>query len=98
MQKLKSRAASKKVKATFSIHIADAKEVYIAGTFNNWNPKKHLMHQIANGIWEKTVTVPPGIYEYKFLVDGQWKEDPKNELICLNCFGTRNSVIDLSRR
>ena len=38
----------------------------------------------------------PGNHEYKFLVDGQWREDPSNERLCPNCFGTYNSVINLS--
>lgn len=96
MQKFRTKQKIIKRKATFSIHLADAKEVYLVGTFNHWNPKKHPMHQKKNGIWEKAVIIPPGMYEYKFLVDGQWKEDPQNSLKCLNSFGTRNSVLDFS--
>lgn len=91
MQKIKKR------RVTFSLQSADAKKVYLTGSFNGWNPQKHPMHQNKNGEWEKTVIIPSGIYEYKFWVDGQWKEDPKNNLTCLNCFGTRNSILDLSR-
>lgn len=97
MQKLKSRQNITKQKAIFSIHSSDAKEVCLVGSFNNWNPKKHPMHQNDNGTWEKTVIIPPGMYEYKFLVDGQWIIDPQNGLTCLNCFGTTNSVLDFTR-
>jgi 1,4-alpha-glucan branching enzyme len=97
MLKRKSRQKSKNRKATFSITLSDANEVYLTGSFNNWNPRKHPMHQKENGTWDKTVMIPPGIYEYKFLVDGQWKIDPQNCLICLNCFGTKNSVFDFTR-
>ena len=41
MKNLKSSRGTKKKKATFSINLSDAKEVYLVGTFNNWNPKKH---------------------------------------------------------
>jgi hypothetical protein len=44
----------------------------------------------------KTLIIPPGRDEYKFLVDGQWKEDPKNNKTCPNCFGMQNSVLDLT--
>ncbi len=97
MRKPKTRPEIKKHKATFSLHSTDAKEVYLIGSFNNWSPKKHPMHKKNNGIWEKTVIIPPGMHEYKFLVDGQWKEDPQNCLTCLNCFGTKNSVLDFTR-
>lgn len=97
MGKTKSNPKGKRRKATFSWHSTDAKEVCLMGSFNNWNPKKHPMQPKGNGKWEKTVIIPPGIHEYKFLVDGQWKEDPKNGLSCLNCFGTKNSVLDFTR-
>ena len=98
MQKIKSKQEIKKRKAEFSIYSADAKEVYLMGSFNNWNPRKHPMHQNHMGMWEKTVIIPPGIYEYKFLVDGQWKIDPQNCLTCMNSFGSKNSVLDFPRK
>jgi len=97
MSSRKSKQKSKNRRATFSITLSDAKKVYLAGTFNNWNPKKHPMHQKENGTWEKNVMIPPGMYEYKFLVDGQWENDPQNCLTCLNCFGTKNSVFDFTQ-
>lgn len=98
MLKHKSKQKNKKRKATFSISLSDAKEVYLVGSFNNWNTKKHPMHQNKNGVWEKSVIIPPGVYEYKFLIDGKWENDPQNCLSCLNCFGTENSVFDFTRR
>ena len=98
MRKPKSSPEIKKRKTTFSLHSTDAKEVYLMGSFNNWNQKKHPMQKKDNGKWEKTVIIPPGMPEYKFLVDGQWKEDPQNGLTCLNSFGTKNSVLDFTRK
>jgi len=46
-------------------------------------------------MWNKVVMLTPGDYEYKFLVDGQWREDPLNDHLCPNRFGTYNSVINL---
>jgi 1,4-alpha-glucan branching enzyme len=83
-------------RVNFSLEATEAKEIILIGDFNNWNPKKHPMHKDKNGMWVKTVIIPPGRYEYKFLVDGQWKEDPKNNQTCPNCFGTQNSVLDLT--
>jgi 5'-AMP-activated protein kinase regulatory beta subunit len=67
------------------------------GDFNNWNPKKHPMKKDDNGKWAKAVILPPGQYEYKFLVDGQWKEDPQNDRICPNNFGTYNNIFNLTK-
>jgi len=54
------------------------------------------MKNDGNGVWTKSIMVPPGKYEYKFLIDGEWKEDPESKEICPNCFGTMNSILDLS--
>ena len=95
MSKKKSIANKKLKKQTFSLEADDANEVLLMGDFNNWSPKKHPMQKDGNGIWNKTVMLPNGNYEYKFLVDGQWREDPRNERRCANCFGTFNNVIHL---
>ncbi|MFH1155024.1 MAG: isoamylase early set domain-containing protein [Pseudomonadota bacterium] len=83
-------------KLTFSVEAAGAREVILVGDFNNWDPGKHLMKKDKNGVWIRAVSLPPGQYEYKFLIDGEWKEDPLNPQSCSNCFGTLNSVVDLS--
>jgi len=76
MAKIKSQQKIKKHKITFSLNLPDADKVILMGDFNHWNPKKHPMKLDANGIWKKAVMLASGNYEYKFLVDGQWKEDP----------------------
>ena len=88
----------KRQKITFSFESSDAKEVILMGDFNNWNPKKHPMKKDDNGKWTKAVLLPPGQYEYKFMVDGQWKEDPQNDRICSNKFGSYNTVFNLPKR
>jgi len=80
----------------FSLEATEAKKVVLMGNFNDWSLKKHPMQRDENGMWNKTVMLSPGKYEYKFLVDGQWREDPLNDRLCPNCFGTQNSVLDLT--
>jgi 1,4-alpha-glucan branching enzyme len=96
MATVKSKNKSKRKKVTFSINLSGAKEVILMGDFNNWNPKKHVMKRDKNGVWNKAVLLPPGNYQYKFLVDGQWREDPQNDQICLNCFGSYNNILNLA--
>lgn len=85
----------KKKKVTFSIEAADAGQVILAGDFNGWNTKKHPMKKDGNGVWKKSVMLPSDVYEYKFLVDGNWREDPANDKTCPNCFGTFNNVLSV---
>ena len=98
MAKVEPKKKIKRQKITFSFESSDAKEVILMGDFNNWNPKKHPMKKDDNGKWTKAVLLPPGQYEYKFLVDGQWKEDPHNGRICPNKFGSCNNILNLPKR
>jgi 1,4-alpha-glucan branching enzyme len=98
MAKVKPKKKIKRRKITFSFESSDSKEVILMGDFNNWNPKKHPMKKNENGKWTKAVIHPPWRYEYKFLVDGQWIQDPQNDRICPNKFGTYNNVFNLTKR
>jgi len=95
MAKVRSKKDIKRRKITFEFESSDAKKVILMGDFNNWNPKKHPMKKDGNGIWTKAVMLFPGKYEYRFLVDGEWKEDPQNDQKCLNSFGTLNNIFKL---
>ena len=94
MKQVQSKPKGKRI--TFSIKAAVVKEVFLMGDFNHWKPNKHKMKKDKHGLWVKTLIIPPGKYEYKFLIDGEWKEDPQNSQVCSNCFGTVNSVVNLS--
>ena len=93
MSAIKSKLKPKKRKVTFSLASPDAKEVILMGDFNQWNPKKHPMKKNKNGGWEKTTLLFPGTYEYRFMVDGQWENDPENIQTRTNRFGTKNNFI-----
>jgi 1,4-alpha-glucan branching enzyme len=93
MPRAKPRSKPNRRRVTFSVTAQEANEVILMGDFNHWNPKTHPMKKDESGKWMKTVIIPPGRYEYKFLVDGNWLEDPLNNVFCINCHGTHNSVI-----
>ena len=48
-----------------------AKTVCIAGTFNDWHPAATEMVNLGNGRWAKELTLPPGAFEYRLVVDGE---------------------------
>ena len=71
-----------------------AESVQIAGDFNNWQPQKTPMQKIgSSGVWQTKLKLPAGKYRYRLVVDGQWQQDPYNEMTELNPFGGCNSVI-----
>ena len=96
MTKAKPKQKIKNQKVTFSVSAPEAEEVFLTGDFNEWDPKKYPMEKDSNGVWKKTVMLAPSQYEYKFIIDGDWKEDPRNDRRCPNCFGTVNSIFNLS--
>jgi 1,4-alpha-glucan branching enzyme len=89
----KSKEKAKRRRLTLSLEAPGSRQVSLMGDFNNWNAKTHPMKKDESGLWKKTVMLQPGRYEYKFMVDGQWENDPGNDQACFNCFGTHNNVI-----
>jgi hypothetical protein len=56
------------------------------------------MKKDENGIWKLSIVIPPGKYEYKLLVDGQWQLDCGNTQTVPNGFGTKNNVLTVSEK
>jgi len=73
----------------------DAKRVFIAGTFNNWNEKDTEAYFVEDGIWEAVLELNPGIYEYKFIVDGNWVIDPNAFAYVDDGFGGKNGAFEV---
>ena len=76
---------------------ASAADVRIAGDFNGWVPDKGVRSLIESEgqtrIWTKILQLPPGTYQYRYVVDGDWREDPENSEMIQNDLGGRNSVL-----
>jgi 1,4-alpha-glucan branching enzyme len=71
----------------------DAGAVFIAGSFNAWSPEADAMAKGEDGVWRITLELAPGSYEYKFVVDGTWMEDPANSEFVSDPYGGKNSVL-----
>jgi 1,4-alpha-glucan branching enzyme len=68
--------------------------VYLAGEFNGWRPDLDLMSDDdGDGVWTITYDLSPGTYQYKFVADGSWFQDPNNPEAAPDGFGGNNSVI-----
>jgi len=83
-----------KVEVQFKVAVQNAKAVSVAGTFNEWDPKKTPLKK-AGDAWNTTIALPRGHYEYRFIVDGQWIADPNAAEAVPNPFGSSNSVLNL---
>ena len=72
----------------------DAKDVYLTGNFNNWNPRELPMRKGPLG-WTIRLYLAEGTFRYKFVVDGKWYEDPANAQRMPDGHKGFNSVLEL---
>jgi 1,4-alpha-glucan branching enzyme len=77
---------------TFSITAPGANNVALAGDFTNWQQRPIPMKPQGGGRWQATVALPPGTHHYRFIVDGQWRDDPDCAIRVPNPYGTQNAV------
>jgi 1,4-alpha-glucan branching enzyme len=70
---------------------ADAKQVYLSGSFNAWSTTRLPMVPGDSG-WTISLNLLPGKYSYKYIIDGKWTPDPFNRLKEDDTYGSHNSV------
>lgn len=81
----------------FSYYDPVAKSVQLVGDFSKWKPLEDLMvQQKENKIWKGMVSLKPGKYQYKFIVDGEWRIDPYNSEVVTSDIGVNNSSVVVS--
>ncbi len=80
---------------SFEYYAPFAEEVCLSGEFNQWNSMAAKMKQDQDGNWRISLKLAPGRYEYRFLVDGNWENDPKVAEYVPNAFGTWNCVFEV---
>lgn len=74
------------------------KKIYLAGNFNDWKPDnpQYLMTDDGSGTFSITVKLPPGTYQYKYVLDGTtWVKDPYSPGDAPDGFGGRNGKFDV---
>ena len=82
------------ISVCFSYPAGPGHKVCLAGIFNDWDPERNLMeYSTEKGVYCCTVQLPPGVYEYKLIVDGEWLLDEGNPNFVSNDFGTLNSIV-----
>ena len=76
-----------KHKVTFLYEAPAAQTVLLAGDFTGWQQAPVSLKKDKTGIWKKSISLPPGRYEYRLLVDGEWRDDPQCSTRQPNQFG-----------
>lgn len=86
------KTKTKRRRVRFYIRAEKGSRVSVAGTFNGWDPEKHIL-KWRDGMYVLNILLEPGRYEYKFVVNGIWCIDPERDAWASNDFGSLNSVI-----
>ena len=79
----------------FRYEAPEAGTVFIAGDFNKWDSHAAELKKDKSGVWKASLKLKPGRYEYKFWVDGEWRNDPSCRQCTPNRFGSQNCVIEV---
>ena len=87
----KPLAATRKV--IFRLKAPKANQVLLAGDFNAWNTQANPLVKKSDGLWETHLLLPTGSYEFKFMVDGKWRDAQAHERTAPNSYGTLNNLV-----
>ena len=87
---------SDKKKQTFSYNAPTALSVMLVGDLPIGRRIPSLSKSKKSGVWKTSVSLAPGTYHYRFLVDGQWCDDPECSLRVPNPYGEHNSVREVT--
>ncbi len=100
VKKTKKKSAKKVVKklkknevlVKFQIQADAGNEIYVAGSFNNWDDKANKLRK-SKDKYVTSIVLKKGSYEYKFVINGVWCVDPNCDDWQPNSMGTINSII-----
>lgn len=88
----KEKKVTKKT-AEFTFRAPEAKQLCLAGEFNNWDTRSLPMKKDKGGVWKTKIKLPPGRYEYKFYADNVWVEPLPGVEQTSNPLGTKNCIV-----
>lgn len=85
------RSVKKAVKYVFDPQGKPYKQVQLAGDMNAWNPENTNL-EYKDGLWQTTLYMAPGQYQYLLVLDGKKVLDPANKKRIDNNMGGYNSL------
>ncbi len=88
------RSARQWIQFTFDPVDIKYQNVQLAGEINGWNPKATEL-QLEDGIWQTSLLLNPGSYQYQLVLDGEWMLDPYNPDSLDNNAGGYNSILQV---
>jgi 1,4-alpha-glucan branching enzyme len=77
---------------TFRFTAPDATSVLLVGDFTHWQKQGIPMRKDKDGTWSATVRLAAGRHTYRFIVDGEWRDDPECAVRAPNPFGSLDMI------
>ena len=77
---------------TFSLAAPEANLVQLVGEFTRWTDHPINMERDLGSVWWVAITLDQGRHSYRFIVDGQWRDDPACPVRESNPYGSENAV------
>jgi len=96
MKEILKEKLPKMAEVVFAVSAPEAKEVYIAGDFNDWKVDASSKMEQSNGTWKKRLNLANGKYRYRYVIDGVWTEDANNPTREMNPYGTMDSLVEVT--
>lgn len=89
--KVSAKQAARRVPLIVKETIAE--EVRVTGNFLDWKKEGIQLSHDGSGVWRALLRLEPGAYEYRLLVDGEWKDHADATERVANPYGTENCVL-----
>jgi 1,4-alpha-glucan branching enzyme len=91
-----ARPEARESKEIFAISAPEAQTVELVGNFTQWEQNPIALKKSKDGTWKAAITLEPGTYEYRFKVDGQWRNDPDCPRRTTNPYGEENCIREVA--
>lgn len=59
----------------FRFYRPEARQVALAGDFNDWRADQVFMRRDMDGYWSAKLMLPTGVYKFRYCADGVWYTD-----------------------
>lgn len=87
-----AKSSNSNAKQTFRFTAPQATSVLLVGDFTHWQQHGIPMQKDQDGTWITSLKLAPGRHVYRFIVDGDWRDDPECTLRAANPFGGQDMV------
>jgi len=79
----------------FEVEVPQARSISVVGNFNDWKPEATPLTFIGGTNWSRELSLAPGRYEYRFVVDGRWVDPPNAKAYVPNPRGGHNAIVEV---